>query len=80
MGDAMPDVGTIMLSETPRLRIERTEQGDILLTEGRLTLRLDHTGLERLYEAVGDALAVLAMVDMGFPPLPLMAEGELAAK
>lgn len=74
----MQGFGTIELFRSPRLLIERTECGEILLTQGSLTLRLDHSGLERLYDAFGDALAVMAMADLGFPPLPMLSEAEAA--
>ena len=74
----MQGFGTIALFRSSRLLIERTECGEILVTQGNLTLRLDHSGLERLYDAFGDALAVMAMADLGFPPLPMLSEAEAA--
>ena len=59
----MQGFGTIALFRSSRLLIERTECGEILVTQGNLTLRLDHSGLERLYDAFDPSPARRQMYD-----------------
>ena len=69
---------TIHLYRGYHLAIERDASGAICITQGGLSLRLSELAFERMYDAFGEALAVLSMAEMGFPPPPPV--HELAAR